>query len=63
VKAIVKHNGAAAETVSLAYANTPNTFEGSLNITKEGTYEVIVYSFDPANGNSGVDKTTFTVTK
>ena len=59
----MKHNGAAAGTVPLAYANIPSTFEGSLNITKEGAYEVLVYSFDPANGNSGVDKTTFTVTK
>jgi len=59
----VKHNGAAVETTSLAYANKPSTFEGNLNITKEGTYEVTVYSFDPATGNSGVDKTTFMVTK
>jgi hypothetical protein len=63
VKAIVKHNGEAAGTVPLVYADNPSTFEGSLNITKAGTYEIIVYSFDPATGNSGVDKTTFTVTK
>jgi len=63
VKAILKHNGAADGIVTLVYANNPSTFEGSLNITKEGTYEVLVYSFDPSNGNSGVDKSTFTVTK
>jgi len=63
VKAIVKHDGVLAGTVSLAYADKPNTFEGNLNITKEGIYEVTVYSFDPATGNSGVDKTTFMVTK
>jgi hypothetical protein len=50
-------------TVPLAYANKPSAFEGSLNITKEGAYELTVYSFDPVTGNSGVDKTFFTVTK
>ena len=59
----MKHNGAVAETTSLAYANKPSAFEGNLNITKEGNYEVIVYSFDPATGNSGVNKTSFMVTK
>ena len=52
-----------ADTVPLVYANKPSAFEGSLNITKEGTYEVTVYTFDPATGNSGVSKTTFVVMK
>ena len=59
----MKLNGAVAETTSLAYANKPSAFEGNLNITKEGTYEVTVYSFDPATGNSGANKIIFTVTK
>jgi hypothetical protein len=32
-------------------------------VTKEGSYEMIVYSFDSIRGNTGVDKTTFIVGK
>ena len=28
-----------------------------------GSYEVVVFAYDPANGNTGVDKTTFIVTE
>ena len=60
---MVKHNGTASEEVPLAYANKTSTFEGTLNLTKDGTYEVTVYAFDPLTGNSGVDKTVFLVTQ
>ena len=26
-----------------------------------GTYEVVVYAYDPANGNTGLDRTTFLI--
>jgi hypothetical protein len=61
VKAIVKHDGALSETVPLRFAGKTSTFEGNLEITKAGVYEVTVYSFDPVTGNAGVDKTTFMV--
>lgn len=61
VKAIVKHNGTTSETVPLRFAGKTSTFEGKLEITKRGIYEVTVYSFDPATGNAGVDRTTFMV--
>ncbi len=32
-------------------------FKGEAAVTTKGEYEVIVYSFDPQTGNSGVDKT------
>ena len=63
VKAIVKHNGVLSDEIPLTFANKANTFEGTLDVTKEGSYEVIVYSFDPMSGNAGVDKTTFMVGK
>lgn len=61
VKAIVKRNGVPSETVPLGFARKTSTFQGNLEITKAGVYEVTVYSFDPATGNAGVDKTTFMV--
>lgn len=61
VKAIVKRNGVLSETVPLRFAGKTSTFEGNLEVTKTGVYEVTVYSFDPATGNAGVDETTFMV--
>ncbi len=63
VKAIVKFNDAVSAVMPLAFANKTSTFEGSLEVTNEGIYEVTVYSFDPLTGNSGVDRTTFIVGK
>jgi hypothetical protein len=63
VKALITHDGKTVETIPLSYANRPNTFEGRLEVTAEGAYEMTVYAFDPATGNSGVDRTTFLVGK
>ncbi|MDA8432471.1 MAG: hypothetical protein M0Z60_05850, partial [Nitrospiraceae bacterium] len=63
VKALIKHNGAPVEELPLSFAGKTSTFEGTLQVSKEGAYEVTVYAFDPATGNSGVDRTTFMVTK
>ncbi len=63
VKAIVKHNGEVIDTLPLSYANKTSTFEGKLDVTKEGVYELIVYSYDPDTGNTGVDKTTFKISR
>ncbi len=63
VKAIVKFNGTLSEVIPLSFANKASTFEGTLEVTKEGIYEVTVYSFDPITGNAGVDKTIFMVGK
>jgi hypothetical protein len=63
VKALVKHDGKTVVTIPLAYANRPNTFVGTLEVTEKGVYEVTVYAFDPVTGNSGVDRTTFMVGK
>jgi hypothetical protein len=48
------------DTLSITYAGKPSTFRGELAITKKGSYEVIVYAYDPLTGNTGVDKTNFT---
>lgn len=61
VKALVKRDGRAAGTVTLLPGETPSSFAGTLEVTAPGTYEVTLYAFDPANGNTGVDSVGFMV--
>ena len=49
VKALVKRDGQAAGTVTLAPGETVSSFEGVLEVTAPGTYEVTLYAFDPAH--------------
>ncbi len=61
VAALVKRDGAPVQTVALAYAGKRNTFEGRLEVTKKGVYELVVYAYHPSTGNSGVDRATIVV--
>jgi hypothetical protein len=63
VAAIVKRNGKTVAEVPLRYAGSTSQFAGSLEVDEPGAYEITVYAFDPANGNTGVDKTSFIVTR
>jgi hypothetical protein len=62
VKAIVKRNGERIGEVDLAYAGTTSQFAGSVPVEEPGLYEVTVYAYDPGNGNTGLDRTTFIAT-
>jgi hypothetical protein len=62
VKAIVKRNGEEVEQIPLAFAGETSQFAVKVPIGEPGFYEVIVYAHDPANGNTGLDRTTFIVT-
>ncbi len=57
----MKYNGKIINEVPLAYNGTPSTFETNLTVSKNGTYEVIVFAYDPLSGNTGVDKALVTV--
>jgi len=61
VKGLVKRDGKRAGDMELAYAGQTSQFSGTLQISGPGTYEVIVYAYDPATGNTGLDRTTFIV--
>ena len=61
IKALLKRNGEPAGEIALAYAGTVSQFEGVAKIDRPGTYEVAVYAYDPATGNTGLDRTTFMV--
>jgi len=47
----------------LKFEGTPSHFAGDLKIEKAGEYEAIVYAYDPANGNTGLDSVTFKAVK
>ncbi len=63
VAAFVYHDGQKCGELPLEYAGQPSQFQATLEVDRTGLYEVIVYAYDPANGNTGVDKTTFIVTE
>ena len=62
VKAIIKLNGEPHDESPLQFIST-NLFEATLNIEKEGQYEVIVYAYDSTSGNTGVDKVNYIIYK
>jgi hypothetical protein len=61
VKALVTRNGEKLPPVPLTYAGTASQFEGHIPVEAPGVYDVQVYAYDPANGNTGLDRTTFIV--
>lgn len=59
VQAIVSRNGTTVSRIPLRYAGETSQFAASVPVKEPGVYEVLVYAHDPANGNTGVDRTTF----
>ena len=58
VAAIVERAGKSAPAVPLTYAGQQNTFAGQIELKEPGDYVVDVYAYDPANGNTGVERIT-----
>jgi hypothetical protein len=63
VSALLYKNGKRTGLLTMQYAGTASQFLGTWKIKEPGAYKAIVYSYDPANGNTGVDSVTFTVEK
>jgi len=61
VKALVKRNGEALTPIDLKFAGEASQFAGSVPVFGAGLYDVTVYAYNPANGNTGLDRTTFIV--
>lgn len=59
VKAIISSNGQ-SRTVDLEVGEKTSTFSGKVKLSP-GNYLVTMYAFDPATGNTGVDKTAIIV--
>ena len=61
VVARLLRNGETVAETPLAYTGEISHFAGELTAGDSGTYEILVYAFDPANGNTGIDRTTIVV--
>ena len=59
VKAIVSRNGERIATLDLEFAGETSQFATKVPVDTPGIYEVVVYAYDPGNGNTGLDRTTF----
>ncbi|MEO1051745.1 MAG: hypothetical protein AAFX87_14040 [Bacteroidota bacterium] len=60
VKAIVKLNDEALTEIPMRWVSN-NLFEGDLPIEKGGLYELTVYAYSEASGNTGVDKVNYII--
>jgi hypothetical protein len=61
VGALVKRNDQLIDQIPLKFAGTTSQFAASFTAKEAGAYEVTVYAYDPANGNTGLDRATFVV--
>lgn len=61
VGALLSHNGRRVGEVPLSYAGAPSQFAGTVRVDEPGPYEITVFAYDPANGNTGIDRSTFVV--
>ncbi|MCB1444074.1 MAG: hypothetical protein KDJ72_13745 [Methyloceanibacter sp.] len=61
VKALVTRNGEKLPSIDLEYGGAPSQFTGSVSVDEPGLYDVTVYAHNPRTGNTGLDRTTFTV--
>ncbi len=63
VQAIVSRDGKQMTRLAMTYAGETSQFATTVPVDAAGTYDVLVYAYNSANGNTGVDRTTFIVEK
>jgi hypothetical protein len=61
VRAVVSRDGAKLREFAMRCSGQTSQFAGELADLEPGAYEVVVYAHDPADGNTGLDRTTFVV--
>ncbi len=61
VVAILKKDGTTVARIPLDNPSR-NIFDGRMQVTETGYYEVTVYAYDSTTGNTGVDKVNYVVT-
>ncbi len=61
VKALIRRDGQSLASVPLTYAGAVSQFAGVVPVDASGNYDVTVFAYDPSNGNTGLDRTTFSV--
>ena len=55
----MRRDGKLVARIPLLFTGETSQFAASLPVEAPGTYDVLVYAYDPANGNTGLDRTTF----
>jgi hypothetical protein len=63
IKGIVSRGDEQVGGFDLTYAGRKSRFQGKIEVSEPGVYEALVYVYDPKNGNTGLDRTTFTLGK
>lgn len=61
VAARIKHNGDFLTEIPLLFAGEKSQFKAVWKASEPGIYEAIVYAYDPATGNTGLDRVTFLI--
>lgn len=63
VEAIILRNGAKVDRVTLEYAGQASQFSATYRPDEPGAYQAIIAAHQPANGNTGLDRTTFLISE
>lgn len=58
---MLSKDGAEVARVPFEYAGSPSQFRAVVPTPGPGLYEVLAYAYDPATGNTGLDRTSFIV--
>lgn len=61
IRAIITQGEKELANVPLSFSGETSLYEGSFNAQQPGAYEITVYAYHQKTGNTGVDKTTVTV--
>lgn len=61
LRASARRNGTELGEVALTYAGASSQYVARIETGLPGTYDVLVSAYDPLTGNTGVDRTTFTI--
>jgi len=61
IVAIVKRDGRETARLPMKFAGVPSQFEAAWETKEPGVYDVTVYAHQPANGNTGLDRVTWTI--
>lgn len=61
IRARVTREGRRVAEIPLEYAGRASQFEASFRAEEPGTYELVVYAYDPETGNTGLDRAVFAV--
>lgn len=61
IKGLIERDGQPQGEISLDSSGQPSRFTASLPLEQPGDYQVMVFAFDPNNGNCGLDRAVFSV--